>query len=205
MTPFQKGQSALMRQKTILCKSFWITMASLRVKQMRAAQISSAWKTAIQQETVVQAQDSAQSATRPFAGAMPAVVVANKAPVLSISKTTRLGAFATAADGQGSLTYYFSVSDPESAKMSANLNTIYRSGKSKYKFTCVDLTPLSDKFQASPANRGSLPCDWRMPKAGEVESLNIQQVPILVIQHPNAQPQQIAGVIEQQQLIELLR
>lgn len=180
---------------------------AFRAQQMRAMEISKAWKAAIEADAAT---------TQPPQAAVPPVVqsVGVKQPVAKIvsngalqpmPKTTRLGAFATGAEDRGSLTYYFSVSDPNSAKMSATLGAVYSGGKSKYKFTCVDLTPLSDKFQASPMNRGGLPCDWRMPRAGEVESLKIQQTPVLVVQRPNTPQQQIVGNIDQQQLINMLR
>lgn len=184
---------------------------SFRAQQMKAANVASAWQAAIKAEKgQVETQNSAQPAVSTSNQAIPPQKQSQplRAPQPHQGegvKNTRLGAYATRADQQGRLTYYFSVSEPNSARMSSELASIAPSFNGKYRFTCVDLTPLSDKFQAQPKNRGALPCDWRLPRSGELETYKIQQTPVIVVQRNGQSAEILPGVVAADRLRAVLR
>lgn len=124
---------------------------------------------------------------------------------------TSFGAFAsTAASPVGdiggvpvpvTLSYYFSATCPYCEKMTPELHEIENQMKSELKLTCIDLTPLGPTVRADPANIASkLGCQWRMPEAGEVEKLNIQQTPTILIQRGADAPVRLSGYVPQAQL-----
>lgn len=185
---------------------------SFREQQMKVSQVAAAWQNAMRGDTPSQTSGQStgsntgllqnQRVNEPVSPQTPSPAPAARP---ESSKVTRLGAFATSAEQGGWVTYYFSVSDPLSARMSEDFKGVIPNLKSKYRFTCVDLTPLSDKVQAQPSNRGALPCDWRLPRSGELETYKIQQTPVILIQRTNQPPELIKGVIKPDRLRKLLQ
>jgi protein-disulfide isomerase len=127
------------------------------------------------------------------------------------ASASSIGAFASTAASPVSdiggvpvpvtLSYYFSATCPYCEKMTPELNEIENKMKSELKLTCIDLTPLGPTVRADPANIASkLGCQWRMPQEGEVEKLNIQQTPTLLIQRGSEAPVRLSGYVPQAQL-----
>lgn len=117
------------------------------------------------------------------------------------SKAVHIGAFASVPDSAlpdapVHLTYYFSATCPYCAKMTPELANIFNDMKGKLTLTCVDVTPLSATQRPRPENiAGKLPCAWRVPNEGEVESIPVQQTPTMIITRANAKPIRLSGFI----------
>jgi thiol-disulfide isomerase/thioredoxin len=100
-----------------------------------------------------------------------------------------------------SLTYYFSQTCPYCARTTPDLATISNEMPGKLAFTCVDVTPVG------PSNRpdstyitSKLPCNWRLPEAGEIDREGVRQTPTLVIQKPGSIPVRLSGYVPLVQL-----
>jgi hypothetical protein len=80
--------------------------------------------------------------------------------------------------------------------MTPELASIFKEMKGKLTLTCVDVTPLSATQKPDPANmEGKLPCAWRTPAEGEVETVPVQQTPTLLISRGGGKPTRLSGYV----------
>lgn len=118
------------------------------------------------------------------------------------NQPVHLGAFAEGGDqavemAPVHLTYFFSATCPYCVKMTSELSNLFKEMKGKLTLTCVDVTPLSASHKPDPANvEGKLPCAWRTPKDGEVESVPVMQTPTMLIARKGMEkPVRLSGYV----------
>jgi hypothetical protein len=77
------------------------------------------------------------------------------------------------------------------------LAKVHQELKAVTRLVCVDVTALNPQ-QENIA--GKLDCEWRLPIPGELDLVNIQGTPTLVINRPDNTHDRIVGLIEPAEL-----
>jgi hypothetical protein len=186
----------------------WV--AAYKEQQARTAAVAEAWKRASAAEG--QGGSARITPQTPSPAILPAAPIAPKvftpqsgAQIPLPSGAIRLGGYSAVTGAKTDLTYYFSAVCPYCVRLKPSLASFAQTHLSKLKFTCVDLTPLSTKSGPSPQNLQGLPCDWRTPRDGEVESLGITQTPTLFVQKGSTPPTRLVGLFPMEQLQGLVK
>jgi hypothetical protein len=174
---------------------------TFRAQQARANAVSQAWQQA------EQAGARAAMPANPVLAAVPTPAMPRPASPTAAPRPRpilQIGGYATPAESLTKVTYYFSAICPFCTRLKPDLAALTQAKKSKLIFTCVDLTPISNRSTPNPANRAGLPCDWRMPQPGEVEALDLNQTPILLVQAPGQAVTRLTGLVPREALRKLL-
>ena len=128
------------------------------------------------------------------------------------SSVVSFGAFApgssSVSDGLGGVrmapigvTYYYSQTCPYCTRLTPELSLLSKEMSSKLELTCVDVTPLGVSSRPDEGFITSkLPCKWRLPEQGEVESVGVRQTPTLMIQKEGKSPMKLSGYVPLAQL-----
>ncbi len=93
--------------------------------------------------------------------------------------------------------YYFSIQGPYDQELIPHLARAHQELKAVTRLVCVDVTPINPQ-QENIA--GKLDCEWRLPIPGELDLVNIQGTPTLVINRPDNTHDRIVGLIESEEL-----
>lgn len=168
----------------------------------KTRQVSDAWGRATSNKTEQNQTDKLRAATiqKTVENAQQKSATPENKSNNSIKVNYPIGNNAT----RSQLTYYFSATCPFCARMEPLVSELTRKNKSKLIFTCVDVTPFSPQSGPKPENRKSLPCDWRLPYANEVQEKNIRQTPTFVITRQGAESVVLTGYTEPSKLKESL-
>ncbi len=165
----------------------WVS--AFQAQKARADALAVAWREA--------EQAMAPAATAPTGRPSQSKVVQEPQmkmpPAATPTSSLRFGAYAPATTRKPELLYYFSASCPFCARLKPDLQALTQTLSDKLVFTCVDVTPLSQRQSPVPANRDGLPCDWRTPNPGELERLEIRQTPTLLVSRGAVPPERLSG------------
>lgn len=148
------------------------------------------------QAAMPDSQPVSQSVALPAAAPAPVSIGAFS----GVAGGASLGGLAGAGSSYN-LTYYFSQVCPYCARMTPDLAVLSKEKEGKLALTCVDVTPEGPQSHPEPTYiTGKLPCKWRLPEAGEIDSQEVRQTPTLLIQKDGGAPLRLSGYVPLAQL-----